>query len=92
MGRHRPEEIHALAKRDIDALAAILSDKQHLMGDEPCGADATLFAFVAGMLCPVFETPPRAAAERHANLVAYRDRMMARFYPELAGTAPARAA
>jgi glutathione S-transferase len=84
MGRHRPEEIAELGRRDVDALAALLGDKPYVMGDELCGADATAFAFTAGVLCPLFESPIRRAAESHANLVAYRDRMMARFYPELA--------
>jgi hypothetical protein len=38
---------------------------------------------VAGVLCPVFETPIRLAAERHDNLKSYVGRMMARFYPDL---------
>jgi hypothetical protein len=57
------------------------------MGDKPCGADATAFAFAAGLLCPVFEAPSRRAAEEHPNLIAYRDRMMGEFYPALAGAA-----
>ena len=57
------------------------------MGDKPCGADATTFAFAAGLLCPVFEAPSRSAADEHPNLVAYRDRLMREFYPALAGAA-----
>jgi glutathione S-transferase len=87
MGRHAPADIARLARRDLDALAAVLGDKAFLMGERPCGADATVFAFVAGVLCPVFETPTRHAAEGHANLVAYRDRLIARYYPELAKAA-----
>jgi glutathione S-transferase len=45
------------------------------MGEKPCGADATVFAFVANSLAPVFDTPIRTAAERHANLAAYKDRI-----------------
>jgi len=83
LGRHRDEEITELATRSIDALAAILGDNQYLFGDAPCGADATAFAFVAGVLTPFFDTPLRKAAEHHANLIAYRDRMMQRYYPDL---------
>jgi glutathione S-transferase len=83
-GRHSRAEIEELAARDLDALAAYLGEKTYLMGDDPCGADATVFAFVAGMLCPLFETPIHDSAERHANLVAYRDRGMAKWFPELA--------
>jgi len=36
-----------------------------MMGAEPKGLDATAFAFVAGVLCPLFDTPLRSAAERH---------------------------
>jgi len=87
LGRHTPEEIAELARRDIDALAAVLGEKPYLMGDKPCGADATAFAFAAGLLCPIFEAPSRRAAEEHPNLFAYRDRMMGEFYPALAGAA-----
>ncbi|MCW3479286.1 glutathione S-transferase family protein [Neisseriaceae bacterium JH1-16] len=85
IGRHSPEEIAAMAGRDIDAVATLLGDKPYLLGDTPCGADASVFAFVAGTLCPVFETPIRQQAERHANLRDYVERLRARFYPELAG-------
>lgn len=83
MGRHSSEEITALATRSIDATADFLGTKPYMMGAEPTGVDATSFAFVAGVLCPVFETPVRLAAERHDNLRGYADRMMARFYPGL---------
>jgi len=82
LGRHGPEEIGALGRKTLDSLAAILGDQTYLFGDRPCGADATAFGFVAGALCPLFESPMRQAAEANANLVAYRDRMMRRYYPE----------
>ena len=87
LGRHSKEEIAELARRDLDSLAAILGTKPYLMGSTPCGADATVFAFVTGALCTCFETPIRAAAEAHANLVAYRDRFMQQFFPEAAKAA-----
>ncbi len=74
-GRHTRAERDALAIADIDALATLLGDKAFLMGETPCGADATVFAFVAGFLTPTFDTPIRTAAERHANLVTYADRI-----------------
>jgi glutathione S-transferase len=82
LGRHRDDEIVELATRSIDALAAQLGDKPYLFGDRPCGADATAFAFVAGVLTPFFDTPLRKTAERHTNLIAYRDWMMGQYYPE----------
>ncbi len=87
LGRHSPAEIAQLAAKDIASLAAILGDKPYLIGEAPCGADATAFAMLAGVLTPHFDTPLRATALDHPNLVAYRDRMMARFYPAFAGAA-----
>lgn len=82
MGRHTPEEITQLAIRDIDALATILGERPYLTGAQPCGADATVFAFVAGLLCPHFDGPLLEHARRHANLAAYNERMLREFYPE----------
>jgi glutathione S-transferase len=84
LGRHSEEDLVALASKGVTSIADILGDKPYLMGNAPCGADATLFAFAGSLLCPVFDTPIRTAAEGHANLVAYMERMRAEFYPELA--------
>ena len=62
------------------------------MGNELTGMDATMFAFVAGALCPHFETPLRTAAERHDNLRRYVGRITARFYPDQAEIAGCKAA
>jgi hypothetical protein len=40
-----------------------------------------VFGFVTAILTPPLETPMRAAAMGLPNLVAYRDRMAARFFP-----------
>lgn len=89
MGRHSRAEIERLAIADLDALAGLLGDKPWLIGTEPCGSDASVWSFVAGALCPLFDGGIRPAAERHANLVAYRDRGMKRWFPDLAPTAHA---
>jgi glutathione S-transferase len=81
-GRHTPAEQNDLAIADINALASLLGEKAFLMGDQPCGADATVFAFVAGFLAPVFTTPIRSAAEKHQNLVSYRDRILQHYFQE----------
>jgi len=83
MGRHTAEEIVSLGTRSLDAAANFLGHKTFMMGDEPSGLDATAFAFLAGALCPIFETPLRTAAERHDNIKAYVGRMAERYYPGL---------
>ena len=82
LGRHTRAEIERLAARDLGAIAAVLGDKPYLMGDAPCGADASVWSMVAGALTPTFETPVRTAAEGFANLVAYRDRLATRYFGE----------
>ncbi len=81
MGRHTDEEIVALGTRSLDAASGFLAEKPFMMGGAPTGLDATAFAFVAGALCPTFETPLRDAVERHDNLKAYLGRMTDRYYP-----------
>jgi glutathione S-transferase len=82
LGRHSRDEIVLLGKRAIDALAGVLGDKPYLMGAHKCGADATAFAFVVGLLCPLFETQLLAHTQSHKNLVAYCDRMSREFFAE----------
>jgi glutathione S-transferase len=92
MGRHKPDEQTALGVRTVESVAAWLGDKPFFMGDEPVGVDATVFAFIAGVLCPVFESSVRTAAERHANLKRYVGRITARFYPDFSEIAGCKAA
>lgn len=83
MGRYTPTERLAIATKDIAAVAGILDNKPYLFGNEPCGADATTYAFMEGLLCPHFESPERHAAASHANLVAYAARMKARYFASI---------
>jgi glutathione S-transferase len=92
MGRHNRAEIVALGTRSIVAIAEFLGTKPFFMGSEPTGVDATIFAFVAGTLCPHFDTPLRTAAEYHNNLRRYIGRMTARYYPDLGEIAGCKAA
>lgn len=84
LGRHSRAEIDRLGIRDIDALATLIGDKEFLFGDEPCSADATAMAIVAQLAIPLFDTPLHSAIEAHANLIAYHDRAMRRYFPEFA--------
>lgn len=82
IGRHLPNEILVLGERSLDALSALLGDKPFLYGERPQGSEAIVFQTLAGIVNPFFQSPLRDKALRHANLVAYVDRMMARFYPD----------
>lgn len=82
MGRHTAQEIVALATKDIESIAAILSDKPYLMGQRPCSADAAAFAFIHNLLCPHFDTPIRTVAETHPNLLNYSTRIGRQYFPD----------
>ncbi len=79
-GRHSRAEQDRLAIADTEALATLLGDKPYLMGERPCGADAAVFAFVASILAPAFASKVRTAAEKHPNLVGYRDRILQQYF------------
>ena len=86
LGRHAPDEDVDLAVRSLLSLSVQLGDKSYLMGKSPCGADATAFGVMAGILTPFFVSPLRERARQFDNLIAYVDRMMERYYPEFAWT------
>jgi glutathione S-transferase len=82
IARHSDEEIVGLGVRSLRALEVFLGKKPFLMGDEPCGADAFVFATLAGAMTPFFPSPLRDEAIQFPTLVAYVQRMFDKFYPE----------
>ena len=65
-------------------LSVQLGDKPYLMGDAPCGTDATAFALLAGILTPFFTSQLRQRTAQFGNLTAYVDRLMPQYYPDFA--------
>ena len=84
LGRHSKAAIAELASCDIAALAAMLGTKPYLMGDEACGADATVFGIITSILTPPLDSPLRDAMSKHRNLVAYCDRVTQQYFGEMA--------
>ncbi|CCD85998.1 conserved protein of unknown function [Bradyrhizobium sp. ORS 285] len=82
LGRHAPDEDIDLAARSLRALSVQLGERPYLMGDRPCGTDATAFAVIAGILTPFFDSELRRRTESFGNLVTYVDRLMATYFPE----------
>jgi glutathione S-transferase len=89
LGRHSQAEIADLGARSLGALSALIGNKPYLMGPEPCGADATAFAFAVSVLTPYFSGPLRDAACLYPALLSYTGRIMQQYYPELARQAAA---
>jgi glutathione S-transferase len=82
MGRHRPEEIHALGKADISAVATLLGDKPFLLGDAPTSFDATVYAFLMSILVFPVESPVQRYTQDQQNLVRYCERFKQRFFAD----------
>lgn len=84
-GRHTLEEAMALGGGDLDACAELLGDRPFLLGDAPRTVDCTVFAFLEATLGFPVDTPLKARAASHANLVAYRKRIRDRWWKDLQG-------
>jgi len=82
MGLHSPDEIAAIAKKDIDALAGLLSDSPWFFGDKPGLTDATVYSLLANIAFVAFASPMKDMIESHPNLVAFLDRFKNEFYPD----------
>ncbi len=80
IARHNMDEIVSLAGSSLASVAGILGDKPYLFGDDPCGTDATVYAFVSNVLCDHFDSALKAAAEKHPTLEAYAKRMEERYF------------
>ncbi len=83
-GRHSRAEIVRLGNQGIDAISQVLGDKPYVMGEECTAVDASTFGTVANVLSEAFDTAMLEHAKSKANLVAYRDRCMAQWFPEFA--------
>jgi glutathione S-transferase len=73
----------ALGAADFDAVAELLGDRPFLLGDKPRTADCTLYAFLEAIVGFPLDSPLKARAMSHGNLVAYRDRIRARWWKDL---------
>lgn len=78
--RHSPDEINAIGIQHITALADWMSDKPYMLGEQPRTLDATVYAFLIGVLDAPIEGPVKACLQSKANLVAYCARMKAQYW------------
>ncbi|WP_400767665.1 glutathione S-transferase family protein [Methylosinus sporium] len=84
LGRHTDEQLAELGRRDMDALSTLLGDKPYLFGSAPSAVDAVAFAMVTQTLVSELVSPLRDAVASKPNLVAYRDRLLAAYFPSYA--------
>ncbi len=80
IGRHDVDDIAAFARADLDAAATLLDDQPFFFGDRPTTTDCTLYGFLAMVLHAPIASPVQAHLRTLPNLVAFCDRMRARFW------------
>lgn len=80
IGRHTREEVYAIGSADLVALAEQLGSSYYFLGSQPTSIDASAYAFIANLLWTPIDSPLTRAAKGHANLVAYAERMKARYF------------
>jgi glutathione S-transferase len=80
MGLHSPQEVHAIGQRDVGAIADFLGDKPYLMGGAPTEIDAVAYGMLANIMLVPIDSPVKEAALRRENLVAFVERLRARYF------------
>jgi glutathione S-transferase len=80
--RHSHEDIVESALRDWRAVLALAAEP-YFFGEEPTGVDAIVFGTLATTVLTPIESPIRDFLRSQPAVVAYADRMLARFFPEL---------
>lgn len=80
IGIHSADEIHGIGIRDVGAVADVLGDKPFLLGDAPTEVDAVAYGLLPNIMRVPLASPVKDAALARPNLVAYVDRMQARFF------------
>lgn len=83
MGRHKKEEVYAIAKKDLQTLSDYLEAKPFVMGQEPTLVDASVFGYLAQILWQDKGSPQHAAVHSEfKNLIGYCDRMKERYWSD----------
>jgi glutathione S-transferase len=81
LGRHNDDEIIAIGRAAVDALAVLLGEKPWLFGDRPCTADASLYGMLAPLIFLPVETPVAQHLRSKVNLVNYCERIRGQLFP-----------
>ena len=80
MGLHTEAEIHEIGCRDVAALADILGDKPHFMGDQATEIDAIVYGQLVNIMNAPISSPIKDAALQHKNLVEFLARFGRRYF------------
>jgi glutathione S-transferase len=82
IARHTRDEITAMGRADVDAISDWLGDRAWFIGDGPTKVDASALGLLAVTIRSPMATPVATYARTKPNLVAFVDRVLARFFAE----------
>ena len=71
LGRHTRPELIEFARQDLEAISAQLGDQPYFLGERPSSIDASLYGALHNIIDCDLETPVKALALGHQNLVDY---------------------
>jgi glutathione S-transferase len=84
IARHRPDDVEAQGRADIDALVALLGEREWFIADHPTQTDASAFGMLAVTIRSNLPTPVCRYARTKPSLVAFVDRALARWCDNVA--------
>jgi glutathione S-transferase len=75
LGRHSQEELYALGRADLRAVAVQLGNRPYFFGDGPTTIDAIAYGFLANLLFVPVETELKKIGLDYDNLRLYCERL-----------------
>lgn len=82
LGLHSRDEIYAIGRGDIQAVADFLADKPYLMGEAATEIDAIAYGFLANIMRPPGDGPLKRQAVGRIDLVEYLSRIERQYFAE----------
>lgn len=82
IGEHSPEEIAAIAGKDIAALSGLLGEQDWFCADRVSMVDATVYSLLANIAFVKFESPMKKMIASHQNLIEWLERFKSAIYPD----------
>jgi len=80
IGLHARDEIHAIGRRDVGAVADVLGDQPFFMGETATEIDAIAYGVLANVMEVPITSPVKDEALGRANLVGFLARFRERYY------------
>ncbi len=77
LGRHTQEELYALGRTDLRAIAVQLGNRPYFFGDGPTTIDTIAYGFLANLLFVPIETELKQIGLEYDNLRLYCERLAA---------------